>query len=84
MITDNKCLKCGGVMREGFVLDVGDYQVKQQQIWIEGEPETSFWSGLKTKNRAAFHVKAYRCAVCNFLEFYTTDEVNADGSAFSS
>ena len=83
MTTDNKCLKCGGVMHEGFVLDVGDYQVKQQQVWIEGEPEASFWSGLKTKNRAAFYVKAFRCRVCNFLEFYTTDDANSGGSLFT-
>jgi hypothetical protein len=77
MLTENKCLKCGGVMREGFVLDLGDYQVKQQQVWVEGEPEPSFWSGLKTTDRDAFHVQAFRCAVCNFLEFYTTDKVNS-------
>jgi predicted nucleic-acid-binding Zn-ribbon protein len=84
MTTDNKCLKCGGVMNEGFVLDLGDYQIKQQQVWVEGEPEPSFWSGLKTKNRDAYHVKAYRCSVCYFLEFYTTDEVNTGNSVFSS
>ena len=75
MTTGNKCLKCGGVMREGFVFDLKDYQIKQQQVWVEGAPEPSFWSGLKTKDREAFHVQAFRCAVCNFLEFYTTDSV---------
>lgn len=64
-------------MREGFVLDLGDYQIKQQQVWVEGEPEPSFWSGLKTNDRDAFNVQAFRCAVCNFLEFYTTEKVNS-------
>jgi len=64
-------------MREGFVLDLGDYQVKQQQVWVEGEPEQSFWSGLNTKDRESFHVKAFRCAVCSFLEFYTTEQVSS-------
>lgn len=84
MTTDNKCLKCGGVMNEGFVLDLGDHQIKQQQVWVKGEPESSFWSGLNTKNRDSYYVKAYRCAVCYFLEFYTTDEVNTGNSVFSS
>ena len=63
-------------MTEGFVLDLGDYQIKQQQIWVEGEPEPSFWSGLKTKDREAFHVRALRCTECSYLEFYTTEKVS--------
>ena len=75
----NKCAKCGGVMIEGFIIDHGHYQVKQQQVWVEGQPEASFWEGLKTTNRDAFNVKAFRCADCNFLEFYTTEKANLGG-----
>ena len=70
-------------MIEGFVLDHGDYQIKQQQIWVEGKPEESFWSGLKTSGREAFNVRALRCAGCGYLEFYTAEKVNIDKSMWA-
>ncbi len=63
-------------MTEGFVLDYGDYQIKQQQVWVEGQPEPSFWSGLKTSGREVFTVRALRCNNCGYLEFYTTGKVD--------
>ena len=66
-------------MVEGFIIDHGDYSIKQQQIWVEGAPEASFWSGIKTSGRNAFNVRAFRCADCNFLEFYTADEADLGG-----
>jgi len=76
MQNEIKCSKCNGAMSEGFVIDHGDYQIKQEQIWVTGAPEASFWSGLKTSNRDAFTVRAFRCAACSYLEFYTTDKVD--------
>jgi hypothetical protein len=58
-------------MVEEFILDHGDGNSKRQQIWVEGQPEPSFWSGIKTSGRTAFNVQAFRCVSCNFLEFYT-------------
>ena len=66
-------------MEEGFILDHGHMQVKQQQIWVEGQPESSFWSGLKTSDRAAHNVRALRCAGCGFLEFYADDKTDLGG-----
>ena len=66
-------------MTEGFVIDHGDMQIKQQQIWVEGAPETSFWSGIKTSGRAAFNVRALRCARCGFLEFYAAEKTDWGG-----
>ena len=63
-------------MTEGFVLDHGDYEYKRQQIWVEGEPTASFWSGIKTSGKTALKVQAFRCTDCNYLEFYTTEEVS--------
>ena len=71
--------KCGGAMQGGFVIDHGDMQYKQQQIWVEGNPESSFWSGLKTSGRAAFNVRALRCGGCRFLEFYADDKTDLGG-----
>jgi predicted nucleic-acid-binding Zn-ribbon protein len=69
------CPKCKGAMQEGFVLDRGDYNIKTKPVWVEGAPEESFWSGLKTKDRRMFTVRAFRCPQCNYLEFYTAEEV---------
>jgi len=79
METESKCSKCDGVMVNGFILDHGHYDSKRQQIWVEGQPEASFWSGIKTSNRDAFKVQAFRCADCNFLEFYTSEKADLSG-----
>jgi ribosomal protein L37E len=76
MVTKNLCAKCGGSMTEGFIID---HAVKQQQIWFEGQPESSFWSGIKTSGRDAYNVQAYCCADCNFLEFYTAEKTDLGG-----
>ena len=76
---ENKCIKCGGTLTEGFLLDRGHYNGKMKQIWVEGEPEESFWSGIKTTDKAAYYVQAFRCENCKFLEFYTTDKLGAGG-----
>ncbi len=62
-------------MASGFVIDRGHLEVLTQQIWVEGEPEETFWSGIKTSNRDNYAVAAYRCKTCGGLEFYTTDRV---------
>jgi len=79
MASEMKCPKCSGDMSDGFIIDYGDYNAKRQQIWVEGPPEESFWSGIKTAHKKAFNVQAFRCADCKFLEFYTTDKVDLDG-----
>ncbi len=58
---------------EGFIID---HAVQQQQIWFEGQSESSFLSGIKTSGRESFKVQAFRCADCNFLEFYTTEKTD--------
>ena len=76
MAAENKCSKCRGAMTEGFILDHGDYEYKRQQIWVEGAPESSFWSGIKTSGRDAFNVQVFRCVDCNYLEFYTKEKTD--------
>jgi predicted nucleic-acid-binding Zn-ribbon protein len=73
MFNEINCPKCQTRMQEGFVLDHGDYNIKIQPVWIEGAPEESFWSGLKTSGRNAFNVRAFRCSRCGYLEFYTAE-----------
>jgi predicted nucleic-acid-binding Zn-ribbon protein len=71
------CPKCKSAMQEGFVFDHGDFNVKMKPVRVEGAPEESFWSGLKTTNKAMFTVRAHRCPQCNYLEFYTAEEVSS-------
>jgi len=65
-----ECPRCRSNMSEGFVVDRGDHNQLAQQKWIEGEPQKSFWLGLKTKGREAFQVTTYRCDRCGYLESY--------------
>lgn len=78
MTVEVNCPKCKSSMHEGFVIDRGDYHIKMESVWVEGKPEASFWSGLKTKDRAMFTVRAYRCPNCDYLEFYTAEKTSND------
>jgi hypothetical protein len=64
------CPRCRGSMEEGFVLDRGDHSMPDLQAWIEGVPERSRWTGIKTKGRQSYPVKTYRCDRCGYLESY--------------
>lgn len=57
-------------MSEGFVLDRGDYNSKNLQKWVEGEPTKSFWRGLDTHDRDQYEVSTWRCDKCGYLESY--------------
>lgn len=80
MPDDKKCLKCGGAAAEGFVLDRGHLNEKQEQIWVEGAPESSFWKGINISDRAIFNVRALRCTDCGFLEFYADQPIESKGA----
>ena len=64
------CPRCRGSMSEGFVLDLGDHNSRNQQKWVEGEPVRSFWLGIQTKERDKYTVTTYRCDRCGYLESY--------------
>lgn len=77
-----KCIRCEGVMEEGFILDHGHYNAKMVNTWVEGEPVKSFWSGIKTSDKQRFAIKTFRCTECGYLENYATEEASSD-SIFS-
>ena len=63
------CAKCGGRMEQGFVAEaVGKHT--NVTHWVEGPPETSFWSGTKTHGRKKLQIEAWRCGRCGYLEGY--------------
>ena len=63
------CPKCRSRMEEGFIQDSYQHQVRVAR-WIEGTPEKSFWSGIRTKGKRRYDVVVYRCSRCGFLEEY--------------
>lgn len=71
MATPNiNCPDCGSRMEEGYVYDRGHYDAGHVETWVEGEPERSFWAGLKTSDRAQFSVRTFRCSNCGLLKSY--------------
>ena len=43
-----ECPRCRGTMDAGYVMDHTDHSVGAVPQWVEGAPEKSFWTGLKT------------------------------------
>jgi Domain of unknown function (DUF6487) len=73
--------ECGGTMQKGYVAETA---VRlgipfDASYWIEGKPEKSKWTGLKTKGKTIHYILAYRCEQCGFLKFFAgpaTSEIN--------
>ncbi len=57
-------------MEPGLLLDRGDHNSLNTPEWLEGEPEKSFWTGLKTKGKERLAVRTFRCPKCGYLESY--------------
>lgn len=68
------CVKCEGLMEEGFIVDRGDYEYKTVNTWVEGKPVKSFWSGIKVDDKQQIKVRTFRCANCGYLESYAVEE----------
>jgi hypothetical protein len=57
-------------MEEGFVLDRGQGNAAiDVATWVSGTPESSFFSGIKTKGRDQFRLSAFLCRNCGYVEF---------------
>jgi len=70
MSATKECLRCRGPMEPGFLIDRRQHSQMGTQTWVEGEPEHSFWLGLKTRGREKLPVRTYRCERCGYLESY--------------
>ncbi|MEP6622752.1 MAG: hypothetical protein ABJE47_25755 [bacterium] len=57
-------------METGIILDQANSSMVMDQRWMEGGPEKSIWTGLKTKGREWHKVVTYRCGNCGYLESY--------------
>ena len=69
-------------MEKGFILDYGESNMKRVNSWVEGEPDKSFWSGIKIKDKERYSITTFRCAGCGYLESYATEATEPD-SIFS-
>jgi Domain of unknown function (DUF6487) len=65
-----KCVKCGGDMAEGFILDRIMHGVAAVATWQADKPERSFWTGIKFQGKEQREITVYRCEECGFLESY--------------
>jgi hypothetical protein len=64
-----RCPKCQAEMEQGFIADQ-TYGGVLASRWVEGAPEKSFWTGVKTKGKEDVEVRTYRCSGCGYLESY--------------
>lgn len=60
-------------MEGGVVIDY-TYGGKMQSRWVGGEPEESFWTGLKTSGKPQYKAETYRCWGCGYLESYAIEK----------
>lgn len=67
------CSKCESSMEIGIILD-HTYGAITQSSWVEGKPEKSIWTGLKTRGKEHYNVQTYRCTNCGYLESYAVEE----------
>jgi hypothetical protein len=65
-----RCVKCGGEMSRGFILSMGFRAAAGASTWQEGDPEASFWTGIKHLGKGKHPITTHRCTVCGYLESY--------------
>lgn len=70
MPNELKCLKCAADMKQGYVLEFGDGNVRSESKWIAGPPEKSFFSGVNVADREQYPIESFRCVRCGYLESY--------------
>jgi predicted nucleic-acid-binding Zn-ribbon protein len=63
------CPKCQGSMAIGYILDTS-YGTQGAGQWVEGEPEKSFWTGIKVRGKTKRPIESWRCQRCGYLENY--------------
>lgn len=73
METEKNCPECGGIMVEGFILDL-TYGGQMVPRWIRGKPERSVWSGVRSSGKECYSVASFRCVQCGRLASYATEE----------
>lgn len=60
-------------MDAGFIVDVS-HGARLVSRWLEGAPERGFGRSVKTKGKACFEVRSWRCPQCGLLRSYATSK----------
>jgi hypothetical protein len=63
-------------MGQGFTPEIRKHAMNVN-IWVEGAPERSFWTGIRTRGRKQLDIETWRCDRCYYLESYAPP--NEDG-----
>jgi ribosomal protein L40E len=66
------CMKCGGVLEEGFLDDQFSNNAYLDLMWTSGDPEDE--ERGSSIDRRQFYVSALRCTRCGNLEFTALDK----------
>lgn len=69
---NERCGKCGGAMKEGFLVDISQ-RISRISHWAEGAPEFWFLDILRMRGRRRLAVRSFRCSKCGFLESYAPE-----------
>ena len=62
------CIKCGGIMEEGFIVDNDRYP--QVSKWVIGVPSMRLFGTVKADRQDQFRVRTFACMNCGYLESY--------------
>jgi len=72
-----ECNRCHAQMESGWVPD-NTHSGLQRQNWSPGEPQPSFWTGLKLAKNQVLPVTTLRCPRCGYLESYAIPQSQND------
>ena len=75
LMSQPECPNCRRAMEPGFLIDKADHSMPTQQQWADGEPERSFWTGLKLKGHVKIAVATYRCPKCGLLQSFALSDL---------
>jgi predicted nucleic-acid-binding Zn-ribbon protein len=83
MSNATNCPKCAAEMEDGFIIDF-THGNRLVSTWIEGEPKSSFWTGVVINRGQQYPVQSFRCTACGFLESYARKREKQPRSGASS
>jgi len=69
MKTTGRCPKCDARMAAGFIIDHG-HGTAHISTWQAGDPQKSFWLGVKQAKADQKAISTLRCERCGYLENY--------------
>jgi hypothetical protein len=76
-----ECIRCHAQMESGWLPDDTRAGL-QRQNWSPGEPQPSFWTGLKSAEDRGLPITTFRCPKCGYLESYARPQ-SQDGASVS-